>query len=350
MIVGVNYPWRHYGGDFGRTGWGGRHGVASAAASAEIAADFAHLATLGVQVVRWFVFTDARGGVRIDEQGWPDGVQDEALADLDAALALAAAAGLQLVPVLFDHTLAFRATEHGGVRLGGHGAWLAERDGQARLLDRVLAPVVTRYGPRGAQAALAGAVHAWDLLNEPDWIVRDLAPSPRVEWPVPFDLLAPWVAEAAALVHRAHGRVTVGGARLRFAGWWDDPRFGLDYLQAHMYYDPRHDFDLLATPIDALGLRRPLVIGECSAHGDAADPARGRPSLDARTLAAVAAAHGYLGTWPWSWRGVDRQGAVPPDTLAGIAADAAARAAAGAATTQRMASGGRSGSGQASPS
>jgi hypothetical protein len=343
-MVGVNYPWRHYGGDFGVTVWGSHTGVA--AASADIADDFALMAAHGVEVVRWFVFTDARGGIDVDPAGWPAGLVAGVFDDLDAALTMAAAARLRLVPVLFDHTLAFAATLAAGARVGGHGHWLADLDGQQRLLERIIEPIVARYGRSGARADLAAALEAWDLLNEPDWIVAELMPSRRASRPVPFDVLARWIAEAASVVHRHGARVTVGGARLRFAGWWDEPRLGLDFLQAHAYYDPGHDFDLLTTPYRALGLRRPLLIGECAAQGDAADPARLRPALDVRAVAAAARRAGYLGAWPWSWRGVDLQGAVDPAAMAAIARDCRGADAA----AQRMPTGGRSGSGQRSPS
>jgi hypothetical protein len=319
-IVGVNYPWRHYGGDFGPTVWGTHTGVTAARSS--IGEDLLQMAAHGVQVVRWFVFADARGGLRIDGDGWPDGLYPSTTADLDAAFELAAAAGVQLVPVLFDHPLAFAATEAAGATVGGHGRWLGDPEGQSRLLERVIEPVIRRYGRQGARSDLRSVVYAWDLINEPDWIVAELHPSPLVEQPIAFDVLARWIGDAAGIVHRHGALATVGGARLRFASWWDDARLQLDVLQAHAYYDPAHDFDLLTTSAVALGLTRPLVIGECAGRGDGADTERGRPALDVRAIAATARRQGYLGAWPWSWRGVDAQGAVAPAALAGIAADA----------------------------
>ena len=73
------------------------------------------------------------------------------------------------------------------------------------------------------------------------------------------------------------------------------------------------------------------MLGECAGQGDAADAARGRPAIDVRGLAAAARRAGYLGAWPWSWRGVDAHGAVHREALAGIAADARAGIAADAA-------------------
>lgn len=309
MAAGVNYPWRHYGGDFGPTVWGSDHGVRSAAAA--LAADFAAMRAAGVRVVRWFAFTDARGGIVRDRREQPVALHDDAVADLDALLTLALDADLALVPVLFDHTLAFRAHEAAGARLGGHGAWLADPDAQARLIDTVVAPLAARYGEGGVRRDLRPALHAWDLLNEPDWIVRELHPAAEVEAPVPFDVLAGWVRDAAATLRdRDAGLVTIGNARLRFARAWDDAALGLDFLQAHAYYDPVQDFDALLTSPAALGLTRPLVIGECSAAGDAVDPVRGRPSLPLPRLAAAFAERGYAAAWPWSWRGVDAHGAL----------------------------------------
>ena len=314
-IAGVNYPWRRYGGDFGATVWGTTHGIRHDAAA--IRADFDAIRAAGLTVVRWFVFTDARGGVAVDAEGWPTGFAPGALDDLDALLALALAAGLEVVPVLFDHTLAFAAHDAAGARLAGHAAWLGDPEGQSRVLDAVVAPLAARYGAGGPRRVLAPAIHAWDLLNEPDWIVQEFHPSPRVEVPIAFDVLGAWVREATAAFRRHDaGRLTLGNARLRFVHWWDAPGFDLDFLQAHAYYDPDHDYDLLATPHAALGVTRPVVVGECSARGDAEDPRRGRPPLPLGALTAAALAHGYAGAWPWSWTGVDAHGAPAAGDLA----------------------------------
>lgn len=317
MTRGVNYPWRTYGGDFGRTVWGGRHGVRRHAR--EIAADLAAIAASGATVVRWFVFTDARGGVVVDADGWPAGLDDDAVADLDALFALALEAGLRLVPVLFDHLLAFDAAEVSGARLGGHMAWVADPEGQRRLVERVVAPLASRYGAGGQASALGRAVFAWDLFNEPDWIVRELHPSPRVSTPVAFDVFAAWLRAASESL-RAHGagRVTLGNARLRFARHWSDPAFGWDFLQAHAYYDAANDFDLLDTSPGMLGVSCPLVVGECSAAGECADARRGRPALTLPEFAAAARARGFAGVWPWSWRGGDAHGPLTADVLARV--------------------------------
>lgn len=309
MIAGVNYPWRRYGGDFGPTVWGEGGGIRAHAA--EVRADLAAIAAAGLRVVRWFVFTDARGGLVIEAGGWPSGIHPEAFEDLDALLTLANEAGVGIVPVLFDHLLAFDASLAAGAVVGGHASWLADPDGQARLIETVVTPLAARYGARGSHAVLGRAVHAWDLFNEPDWIVSELHPSPRVSSPIPFDVFAAWAGGATAVL-RAHdaGEVTIGNARLRFAHWWDSPALDLDFLQVHPYYDPDHDHDLLDVSSAVLGVTRPIVVGECAGQGEAEDPRRGRPAMSLAALTAVARDRGFAGAWPWSWRGGDRHGSL----------------------------------------
>jgi hypothetical protein len=309
VIDGVNYPWRRYGGDFGPTLWGGADGIRAHAA--EVSADLAAIATAGFRVVRWFVFTDARGGLVLDADGWPAGIHGEAIDDLDSLFAMALDRGVQIVPVLFDHRLAFDASEAAGVVVGGHAAWLAEPEGQRRLLEAVIGPLAARYGARGSHAALGRAVFAWDLFNEPDWIVAELHPSPSVSVPIPFDVFASWVRVATATLH-AHdaGPVTIGNARLRFARWWDDPAFAFAFLQVHPYYDPEHDHDLLDVTPGRLGVARPLVLGECAGRGEIEDPRRGREAMTLAAMTAAARQRGFAGVWPWSWRGADRHGSL----------------------------------------
>ena len=262
-------------------------------------------------------------------------IRDRGEGTLVGAVTGEALVGLRYVP-LFDY-FASEADERGAFRVltadfvdttDGTGivhiapGCGAEDFGLSKRYDLpVIAPLAARYGAGGARAPLGAAVHAWDLLNEPDWIVAEHHPNRRVPAPIPFDVLAAWVRAASATLRgRQAGAVTIGNARLRFAAWWDDPAFGFDFLQAHTYYDPEHDFDLLATPAAALKLTRPIVVGEYSARGDAADDARRRPALSAARLADEASTLGYAGAWPWSWRGVDSHGPLPHADLRDIRA------------------------------
>jgi hypothetical protein len=62
VIRGINYPWTvfdgraNYGCDFGRNKWSSHTGVT--AHLDDVRADFKAMSGAGVEVARWFVFTD----------------------------------------------------------------------------------------------------------------------------------------------------------------------------------------------------------------------------------------------------------------------------------------------------
>jgi hypothetical protein len=331
LIRGINYPWTvfagrpNYGCDFGRNIWGSQAGVTAHAG--EIQADFAAMAAMGVEVVRWFVFTDGRGGVRWDDRGRVVGLADGALDDLDAALAMASDAGLRLCLVLFDFSWMMHREERdaaGRTIFVTRPDALATSAGRSATFAALIDPLLARYGTRGPCAALGRAIHSFDVINEPDWVTRGLALDrrrtagtwrARVRRPFSAAELRAFVRGVADRVHaETESLVTVGSARARFAHEWDDPAYGLDFIQVHLYPDARHpkrDRPLVGQPCRILGVSKPVLIGECPANGDAEHPPGVVPA--AYSLADyidTARAGGYLGAWPWSFKGVDGYGAV----------------------------------------
>ena len=156
---GCNYPWStdgtttFYGLDFGRNVWGSHLGVSTR--RAEVARDFEEMAALGFVVARWFVFADGRSGIVYDERGVPTGYDAQCVLDLDAALEIAGAAGMQLSFVLLDHRWMFEGVREsladpvtGAVleaRLPhGRAAILHVPGGADALFHRVIAPLVHR--------------------------------------------------------------------------------------------------------------------------------------------------------------------------------------------------------------
>src|ERR1700679_246841 len=79
FAIGVNYPWRNYGGDFGAQVWGTHDGVSTPAGTKEVDADFDHLSKMGLTVVRWFVFCDGRGGLTFGQDGGVTGLDQYVL-------------------------------------------------------------------------------------------------------------------------------------------------------------------------------------------------------------------------------------------------------------------------------
>ncbi len=169
MIAGINYPWTvldgkpNYGCDFGRNKWGSHAGVTTHLD--DVRADFTAMAGMGVEVARWFVFTDGRGGVEWNASGELVGLAEKFDDDMSAALEIATASKVRLCLVLVDF------------------AWLDDPARRAALdssafVDRVLDPFLDKFGR-------SDAIHSLDIINEPDWVTEGLATDPkRGVWPI----------------------------------------------------------------------------------------------------------------------------------------------------------------------
>jgi hypothetical protein len=337
FLHGCNYPWStdgttvYYGMDFGANIWGSHLGVSTRRAAVQ--RDFERMASLGFIVARWFVFGDGRSGILYDAHGLPARLDDLFFVDLDAALEIAASVDISLVLVLLDHRWMFRNIPDALVdpasgtvvetRLpSGRDVVLCSEAGHDALLMHVISPIVERYGPSGPRADLAHRLLAYELMNEPDFIIEEWEAdvSSEVRRPVRFEMFATLVSRFSAVVHRrSRALTTIGCAYLRNLWAWDDPGLGLDVLQLHTYPDlhrPRRDADIFGTPARGLGVRRPVILGEFPGDGPNRHPAGAHPpdtTLD--DYLAFGLAGGYLGAWPWSFSGTDAYGPVPPPAL-----------------------------------
>src|SRR5687767_9601741 len=217
-LHGCNYPWStdgsvFYGLDFGANVWGSHLGVSTRRAA--VARDFSDMAALGFVSARWFVFCDGRAGIVYDDRGLPIGPDPHLFADLDAALEIARDAGMRIDFVLLDHRWMFTGVREtiadpvsGGLleaRLPeGRAQVLASSAGRDRLFDRVIVPLVRRYGDNGERSDLAPSVLAFELMNEPDFVIeeweRDL--SSHVRRPLPFEIVAELVSRLSDAIHQ----------------------------------------------------------------------------------------------------------------------------------------------------
>jgi hypothetical protein len=295
VISGINYPWTvfegkpNYGCDFGRNKWNSHGGVT--AHPEDVRADFDAMARGGYEVARWFVFTDGRGGVQWNDRGELVGVAERFFDDMHAALDIASAAGVRVCLVLIDF------------------AWIDDPVRRIALeshafADRVLDPFLERYGRHPA-------IHSLDIVNEPDWVTEGLATDPkRGVWPI--DRLRAFAGDAASRIHaRSSALVTLGGGQVRFAREWDDPAYGLDIVQIHSYPDVRdaeRDDWLFGKRAADLGVTKPLLIGECPSHPRQQPDGHLSPAYTVEDYLDHARAGGYLGVWPWSFKGVDAFG------------------------------------------
>ncbi|MGH9350425.1 MAG: hypothetical protein ACRD26_24515, partial [Vicinamibacterales bacterium] len=337
FLHGCNYPWStdgsaiFYGLDFGANVWGSHLGVSTRRDA--IARDFDGMAALGFTVARWFVFCDGRSGILYDDGGMPAGLDDHFFEDLDMALGIARGAGIRLVLVLLDHRWMFDGVREtiadpvSGLVLEarlpeGRAKVLLTAAGHDALFERVIVPVLRRYGPSGARADLANQVAAWEIINEPDWVIEEWErdASRHVARPLPFATLAHLVARFSDAVHRYTGALAMlGGGRVRNLWAWDDDGLGLDVLQVHQFPDTRHpdqDTDLFGTRAADLAVRRAVVLGEFPGNGPAQHPAGvSPPPITLGEYLEFGLRSGYAGAWPWSFSGTDAYGRLPREPL-----------------------------------
>jgi hypothetical protein len=88
-------------------------------------------------------------------------------------------------------------------------------------------------------------------------------------------------------------------------------------VQVHSYPDVRYqdrDVSVFERTAADFGLTKPLLIGECPSHPRRHPPDHLSPAYTLDDYLALARDRGYLGAWPWSFKGVDAFGSVPPVT------------------------------------
>jgi hypothetical protein len=328
-LQGINYPWLNYGCDFGRNVWRAHSGVTTHAD--QVRQDFRTMASIGLDVVRWFVFADGRGGVKWNDAGVP-GLAPGFFEDMDTALEIALDAGVGLCLVLFDYSWMLRREERdqaGNLLFRTRPDLFSTPMGRRQVIEGLLDPLLERYGVGGEKQALGDAIHSFDVINEPDWVTRGLSPDRsrdaatglrRLQAGLSRMALRALVGAIADLVHeKSSALVTIGGGRVRFAREWDHPTYGLDFIQVHSYPDvryPHRDQTLIDRTCASLGVSKPVLIGECPGNADRQHPAdHAPPPFSLEDYLTLAREGGYLGAWPWSFKGVDDFGAVDIDSM-----------------------------------
>jgi hypothetical protein len=281
--LGVNYPWRNYGEDFGCAN-GEHRGISISANQETLSQDFARIREAGVSVVRWFLFGDGRGGF-VCENGIPWRPDAFLFPDVAVLLQIAAQNQLQLCLSLIDFLW---LQEHAGKRPPqAHEHVLHFAAGREAFLELVLIPLFREFRSHPA-------LFAWEIANEPEWAIREFHPVPEAK--LHISEFRTYATEITGAIHEfADLPATLGSARLIWLKAWAE--LGLDFYQAHYYPScERETGRSLAEQLASLPLLdKPLCLGELPAQ----DPSTPEYSLEnSLTLCRDA---GLAGAAVWRW-------------------------------------------------
>jgi hypothetical protein len=320
FLLGCNYPWTlldgvsNYGRDVGVTPDGWHTGLSTRREL--VARDLAAMRSLGLNVLRWFLFCDGRAGIRFDGHGIPAGLTEHVFDDLDVAVELAARNDVRLIPVFFDYLWMFERIEYRDDRgnvvysAPGHADVMKTEAGRRALGERVILPVLDRY-------AASESIFAWEFMNEPDWVVSgsDIDRT-NVPDPIGFEEYCVLVRDVGAEVHaRTSAFYTLGTARAKSLARWGRADLGVDLLQVHAYEDfwrQGHDIRIRGTRPGDLGVDLPVVVGEYPVNGEGMDG-----FVDEIERA------GFAGALFWSFNKVDRCGVESVEKIGSVLAAAA---------------------------
>ena len=274
MDVGVNYPWVNYGLDFGRAppSWGRTPGT-DPAWLAEVDAHLVRFVDLGLRVVRWFILADGlaygtgadaprpdgRGRWRFD----PPPLDPEACRHFGLLMERFEAANpggaprITVLPVLVDYGF-FAAgrcpVKHAASHDDGDPEWV--KGGRADAVNDVTR---RRAFLAGALAPLlrisrshARVIHAWEIVNEPEWVTKGWHPRSKRGLPVEEGAMRAFVLEASAAIREAGFSPTVGFAQRETLS---RARLGGEGSQVHHYAGGRRRL----APADPA---QPAILGE----------------------------------------------------------------------------------------
>lgn len=278
FIIGCNLPWLD-----GKMGWDiAYHPKWGYGFDFETADKyFADMHKMGIQVVRWWIFTDCRAGIVFDEKGYPLRIQDEVLNHLDFVMN-------ELCP---KYEISMYWCLLSGLLNTNHFNLITDPKIRRAYIQKVITPLAERYRNHLS-------LFAFDLMNEPE---SDIAGSsgnwsPRgIDW----TMMRAFLKECADAIHfvAPNTKISVGSGWHGFEnvkrGLYKD--LGLDFYDFHLYTD-----ETSLPLVESLKLDKPCLIGEYNTKESTAADESKQTRLVKRFLQ-DARAKGYMGVLVWSY-------------------------------------------------
>lgn len=329
FLTGINYPWVHYGWDFGDPplAWIGGQPLAEwrAQKRQQIADDFREFARLGISAVRWFLLADGLNYGIGDDAPQTDGSEwnfyplparhpfhAQLGDDFAFVMKTCAELKLKLLPSLMDFHWCFPAVvvdQKTGVIKGGRSSVVTDPEQRAQYFENVLELLLT-ISLRNPET-----IYAWELINEPEWVtkrggLRLFGRRNDEKQTVPHAAMIAFITEGIARINakklpdgRAAFASTVGFATWKTISEWKAADLGITLNQFHYYAQ-----DNQALPENDFSDELPCCVGEFATAAGMSWPELVNNRTDqtiASRLRAIAD-KGHQSTFLWSARATDQ--------------------------------------------
>jgi hypothetical protein len=302
-LNGANLPWNQFGIDFGtHPTWGaGYNGTWFNNA-------FAAMKAQGINSTRIWVHCDGRASPEFNSSGDVTGLDSNFIPNLQDMLDKANANGIKIQLCLWSFDMLNNNTSGAGPYAGNHANLITNTSYRSNYITKALNPMLDGIVGKPALAVI-------EVINEPEWGIAE-TPATTTQSVTKAQMQAFVSAIAAAVNAKTSTKnVTVGSGSIKWStangldatvgDWWAG--LGLDHRDVHYYdwmtgsgynYDP---FKAGHTP-SYYGWSTPAVIGEFGGNGNS-------PYGSVSAMMEAAWTNGYAGHMPWSYVGVDGEGA-----------------------------------------
>jgi hypothetical protein len=286
FIIGINYPWIHYGWDVGKNPYGGRQTGGFSTHRMRLEKDFKMLRDHGINFVRFFLLSDLRTGIVFNQtNNLPFSLDGYVKKDVRTVAKIAHEYNIRLIPTLIDFLVADGAKERG---LGNNMNWeegempqiiIDERYRDA-FVKNVIKKIIREI--KAINQTYNGIIYAIDIGNE-------LGNAREIITPENFKYTKQFIDSVIQVVREEAPelKVTLGIRNyLELVYFWKNT--DIDVWQFHYYDDFSQEGEIkLDYPSSCLNLKGPVIIGEVE------------PSDIAKKIDVIYK-NGYQGAFFWS--------------------------------------------------
>jgi hypothetical protein len=290
FLAGVNYPWLHYGHDYGianndSSTWG-YWGINSTETKETVKEQLRFLAENKVSFLRVFLFCDGRATPEFDNNNNVIGIDSLFYSDFDTLLSIAKQNSIKLIVTLMDYLWLSDAKLYNGIKLYGKGDVITNELKRKTFLDNCLAPFISRYG-------FSPEIVAFELMNEPEWAIKELGGT-NSKTSIHLTVMKDFFNDCIATIRQnSNVLITLGCADYKYLKYWRD--IDLDFQTIHAYSMKANQppFYLRAD----IEQDRKIVIGEFPTKSGV---------MNQYEYLNASWNYGYVGAFAWSLNGEDK--------------------------------------------